>query len=114
MSPATRTITVVCTGGESHKHKRHQFNQFILDGDRMSMLNHRVVNRPQFLGLEDDDGATVIGKAVMPPFYDPRIGRGRWRWECPYCHKEWALSTAELRGYLQARRVFDLSLDIRD
>lgn len=111
---STRTITVVCSGNGSHK--RHPFNQFTFDGDQVSMRDHRVASKPQFLGLEDDDGATVIGKAVMPPLYDPRTGRDSWRWECPYCHCRRRLSTDELRACLQGlqgRRVLDLSLDIR-
>ena len=101
-------VTVVCTG--SGTHKRRPFNQFVVDGDQVAMREYRIGNMPELLGGEVD-GAAVVHKAVLPPFYDPRVGHGRWRWECPQCNTRRLFSTTELRDWLQGRRVADISTE---
>ena len=105
-----RLITVVCTGGGSHK--RHPFNQFAVGDDgTITMREYRIGNEPAWKDVADDDGATLAHTPILPTLYEPRTGKGGWRWECPYCKTRRRFSSDELADWLHGKRVGDISVE---
>jgi hypothetical protein len=101
-------VTVVCTGRGSHA--RHPFNRFtVADDGSFTMRQYRVGNEPDWKDLTDDDGATLLHTPILP-VYEPRSGRGRWRWECPLCKTRRLFTTGELADWLRGKRVVDISV----
>lgn len=103
------TITVVCSGGGSHK--RHIFNEITVNPAGLQVKSLRKKNAPEF------KGATINGIHVEPYVlvhaYNPRHGRGGWRWKCPFCAVDRQVSAAGAVAWVQEwtrGRTLDISM----